>query len=392
MGYHALSVLLVLMSALLLTPACQDSEHSSKTSDEHMNTPDTQFKVETIEFGTTDEGVAHLYTLTNANGVSATFTNYGAILVKLLVPDANGNFTDVVLGYDSLDHYLNDQSYFGATVGRYANRIGNATFELDGQKYELSANDGPNNLHSGPRGFSKYLWDAKQVEGKDFMGLAFSRTSPDMEAGFPGNLDVTLTYKLNNKNELTLEYRATTDKVTVLNFTHHSYFNLAGEGSPTILDHELMVNSAAITEAAEGLIPTGQLLDITDTPFDFRTPTVIGGRIESNHPQMVAGHGYDHNYVLGNNGQLAEVARLRHPESGRIVSVSTTEPGLQVYTGNWLDGVTPGKNGRPYQRRSGICLETQHYPDSPNHAEFPTTVLRPGETFNSVTIYKFSTD
>lgn len=327
------------------------------------------------------------FTLTNANGLELKAISYGGIITSLRVPDRAGKFDDVVLGYDRLEDYLKDSRFFGAIIGRYGNRIGKAQFALDGKTYKLAANNGPNNLHGGPKGFDKVLWTVEPVGTN---GLAFTRTSPDGEEGFPGNLRTRVTYTLTDKNELIVEYHATTDKATPVNLTQHSYFNLAGHASGDILGHELMLNADRYTPVDDTLIPTGELAPVAGTPFDFRKPTAIGARIGNDHPQLKAGKGYDHNWVLTRMGTgLEAAARVREPKTGRTLEIATTEPGIQFYAGNFLDGTAIGKGGTPYKHRTGFCLETQHYPDSPNKPSFPTTTLRPGADYRTRTVFTF---
>ena len=350
-------------------------------------------------FGTLPDGTGvELYTLKNANGMEVRITNFGAIVTSLKVPDRDGKFADVVLGFDTLEGYLQDQPYFGATIGRYANRIGKAAFELDGKTYTLAANDGANSLHGGRKGFDKVVWRADTFDQPGAAGVVLTYTSPDGEEGYPGALDVRVTYTLTDNNELAIDYRATTDQPTVLNLTHHGYFNLGGHDAGDILQHELTLNAERYTPIDATLIPTGELASVAGTPFDFRSKTAIGARIDADDPQIEFGKGYDHNFVLnraaaatgaGSEG-LVLAARVEHPKSGRTMEVRTTEPGLQLYTGNFLDGTLTGKSGRVYQYRGALCLETQHFPDSPNKPKFPSTTLRPGEEFNSRTVYRFS--
>jgi aldose 1-epimerase len=340
-------------------------------------------------FGMTDRQEAvDLYTLTNNSGMEARVMTYGATVVSLKAPDRLGKLSDVVLGYESLDGYLKNSPYFGAIVGRYGNRIGKGSFSLTGKQYTLPKNNGENTLHGGIKGFDKVVWKAKEVRSKNGVGLSLTYLSKDGEEGFPGNLSVTVVYTLTNNNELKIEYSAMTDKTTVVNLTHHSYFNLAGEGS--ILNHELMINANRFTPVDSGLIPTGELRSVKGTPMDFTQSTDIGTRIDQQDEQLTLGKGYDHNWVLNNNtGKLALAARVYDPSSGRVMEVATTEPGLQFYTGNFLDGSITGKGGQVYKPRSGFCLETQHFPDSPNKPGFPSTVLKPGQKYRTTTIYKF---
>ena len=323
--------------------------------------------------------------------MSCQISNYGGLVLKLEVPDRGGQLTDVVLGYDDLADYLKGSTYFGAIVGRYGNRIGQARFTLKGREYTLARNDGPNNLHGGFKGFDKVLWQANLSDSPEGPRLELSYQSPDGEEGFPGNVSVTVTYTLTQANELKIDYLATTDQDTVVNLTHHSYFNLAGADQGDILDHELMIAADRFTPVDEGLIPTGELRPVAGTAFDFTQPTRIGLRIDDADPQLKFGGGYDHNWVLNKgDGSLALAARLTEPTSGRVMEVWTTEPGLQFYSGNLLGETSPGKNGHPYKRRDGLCLETQHFPDSPNQPGFPSTVLRTDQTYTSTTIYRFS--
>ena len=330
-----------------------------------------------------------IFTLTNAAGVEVKAITYGGIITSWRVPDRNGQIADIVLGYDDPAGYLkNNSPYLGAIIGRYGNRIGKAQFVLDGRTYALAANNGVNHLHGGRIGFDKVLWDGQAVRGGGGVGVAFSRTSVDGEEGYPGNLKVRVTYTLTDKNELVVAYEATTDKPTVVNLTQHTYFNLAGQGSGDILGHELRINADRFTPVDAGLIPTGELAPVDKTPLDFRKPTMIGLRIGSDHPQMQYGGGYDHNWVLARSGPgLSLAAEVYESRSGRTLQVRTTEPGLQFYSGNFLDGTITGKDGRVYLRRYGFCLETQHFPDSPNKPTFPSTTLRPGATYRSRTVF-----
>jgi aldose 1-epimerase len=340
-----------------------------------------------------DGKMTDLYVLTNANGLEMCVTNYGAKVVSLMVPDKNGKFDDIVLGDDSIGIYVNSPKdfYYGAVIGRYGNRIGNAKFTLDGVEYQLAANNNGNSLHGGPKGFHHCVWD---VEQPDNQTLIFNYLSKDGEEGYPGNLTIKMTYKLTDDNEFYIEYEATTDKATVVNLTHHSYFNLAGAGAPTINDHILMLNADFYTPVNETLIPTGAIDSVGGTPMDFRTPVVIGDRVnDTTFQQIKFGMGYDHNWVLNQvvPGTQVLAAKVTEPVSGRVMEIFTTEPAIQFYGGNFMTGKT-GKGGKVYPHRAAFCLETQHYPDSPNQPGFPTTVLRPGEKYSHICIYKFSTE
>jgi aldose 1-epimerase len=320
---------------------------------------------------------------------------YGGIIHSIEVPDRDGNMANVTLGFDNLDDYVAMNPYFGCITGRYANRIAKGTFELNGETYQLAINNDPNSLHGGDKGFDKYVWDAEEVTSADGVGLKLSRVSPDGEENYPGNLTVDVTYTLTDNNEIRIDYHATTDATTVVNLTNHAYFNLRGEGNGSILDHELQLNASNYTPVDETLIPTGEVAPVADTPFDFTTSTAIGDRIRDSHEQLVIGRGYDHNFVLdrtsADDTSLIVAATLIEPESGRTLTISTTEPGIQFYSGNFLDGTLVGTSGNMYRQGDGLALETQHFPDSPNHPEFPSTVLEPGQEFNSTTVYAFST-
>jgi aldose 1-epimerase len=334
----------------------------------------------------TDGSPVEMFTLRNANAVEVRAINYGAIITSIRVPDRQGRFADVVLGFDTVDPYLKTHPYFGAVVGRYGNRIAKGQFTIDGQTYKLATNNGANHLHGGIRGFDKSLWSASPMAGA--VGVVFTRTSPDGEEGYPGTLAVRIAYSLGDRNDLTVEYQATTDKPTPVNLTQHSYFNLAGGGD--ILGHELMLNADRFTPVDSTLIPTGELASVEGTPFDFRKPTPIGARIGAANEQLKNGGGYDHNWVLNRkDGALQLAARLVDPASGRMLEIATTEPGLQFYSGNFLDGTITGKGGQVYKHRTGLALETQHFPDSPNKPNFPTTILRPDRKYSSRTVYTF---
>ena len=349
-------------------------------------------KMKKEAFGKTPAGTAvDLYTLTNAKGVEARIITYGGIVVSLKVPDRNRKFDDVVLGYDNLEGYIKNNPYFGALIGRYGNRIAKGKFTLNGVEYTLAKNNGENHLHGGIKGFDKVVWKASQVRGKNGAALQLTYLSKDGEEGYPGNLSVTAIYTLTDNNEVRIDYSATTDKDTILNLTNHSYFNLAGPGTTSILGHEVMINADRFTPVDKTLIPTGELRSVRGTPMDFTKPTTIGARIEQQDEQLIFGMGYDHNWVLNNsNGQLGLAARVYEPTTGRVMEVYTTEPGMQFYTGNFLDGTITGKGGKVYHRRYGFCMETQHFPDSPNKPNFPSVVLKPGQKYTQTTIYKFS--
>ena len=337
-----------------------------------------------------------LYSLRNTGGTEVKITNYGATITSISVKDRAGEFADIALGYDRLEDYMNavDKPYFGSVVGRYGNRIAKGEFTLDGKTYALATNNGPNHLHGGIIGFDKVAWNAKTLKGEGFVGLELTYLAKDREEGYPGNLQCTVIYKLNEKDELSIEYSATTDQPTPINLTNHTYFNLAGEGNGTILDHVLKLNAYHYTPVDETLIPTGVIAPVKGTPFDFTTPKAIGRDIETAYQQLEFGMGYDHNFVLNKPDQAGEMtiaAEVYEPKSGRLLEVLTEEPGVQFYCGNFLDGRLKGKSGKSYLHRGGFCLETQHFPDSPNQPDFPSTILRPGETYSTRTIYRFST-
>lgn len=344
-------------------------------------------------FGAVDGEAVDLYTLTNARGMSFAIMTYGGIIQSIAVPDRAGTRANLALGFATLDEYVAGSPYFGATVGRFANRIARGSFSLDGATYQLPRNEGPNTLHGGARGFDKRIWRAEEVREGDAVGVRLSRTSPDGEEGFPGTLAVQVTHFLTSENAIRIEYRATTDKPTVLNLTDHTYFNLAGEGSGDIYGHLLQLNADRYTPIDETLIPTGAVDPVAGTPFDFTTATAIGARIRENHPQLSRARGYDHNFVLRRTApddtSLILAARAQDPASGRVLEVYTTEPAIQFYAGNMLDGALAGTAGRLYRQGDGFTLETQHFPDAPNQPRFPSTVLRPGREFVSTTIYAF---
>ncbi len=325
------------------------------------------------------------FTLKNKHDMTVKIINFGGIVTSLLVPDKTGKLDDVVLGFDNLADYLAEHPYFGALIGRYANRIAKGRFVLNGKEYQLALNDGKNHLHGGNIGFNKVVWDAVEFCNAEGAGVELNYLSKDGEENYPGNLSTTVRYLLNDQNELVIKYLATTDQPTIVNLTHHGYFNLKGEGCGDILDHEIMINADRYTAVDEELIPTGELIPVDNTPLDFTTWQPIGARIKK-----LPG-GYDHNYVLNRKGpELTLAASVREPKSGRVMTVYTTEPGMQFYTGNFLDGTLTGKRGVKYGKHSGFCLETQHFPDSPNHPAFPSTVLNPGEVYQQTTIYQFT--
>ncbi len=377
-------LLCIIVAGFLITSSCMNNQQEKFSGNQKSNKTLMQIKREI--FGTVNDTVPiYLYTLINENDMVVKLTNYGGIVTSILVPDNKHNFDDIVLGFDSLNNYLTGHPYFGAIVGRYANRIANGKFTLEGKEYTLAANNGKNHLHGGIKGFDKVVWDSKDYVDKDSVSVSLFYLSQDGEEGYPGNLSVKVIYTLTNDNELKIKYEAHTDQPTPVNLTHHSYFNLAGAGSGDILDHILMIDADMYTPVDETLIPTGELKKVKNTEMDFTTPHNIGSRIKE-----VEG-GYDHNYVLNNGGKMAKVAELYEPHTGRVMEVFTTEPGMQFYSGNFLDGSITGKNRKIYQKHYGLCLETQHFPDSPNKPGFPSVILYPENTYGYTTIYKFST-
>jgi aldose 1-epimerase len=344
-------------------------------------------------FGRMPDGTeVEVFTLANAKGLEVRAIEYGAIIVSMRTPDRAGRIDDVVLGYDALAGYVaNNSPYLGAIVGRYANRIARGRFTLDGREYTLATNNAPNHLHGGVKGFDKVAWSGEPVTGPDGPGVAFTYTSRDGEEGYPGTLKARVSYTLNDRNELIVEYQATSDKPTHVNLSQHSYFNLSC-GERDILEHQLTIDADRFTPVDETLIPTGELAPVTGTPLDFRKPTAIGARINEKHVQLLRGRGYDHNFVLlkpKTTSEMSHAARLVDPVSGRTLDIATTEPGVQFYSGNFLDGTLKGKKGRVYAQRWGLCLETQHFPDSPNRPDFPSTILRPGAEYRSRTVFTF---
>ncbi len=351
-------------------------------------TAEAKTKVTSQPFGKMPDGTpVYVYTLSDGP-CEARISTYGGVVVSLKTPDRNGKSTDIVWGFDDLDGYVKTfngpgNPFFGAIIGRYANRIAHASFALDGQKYSLPNNDGGNTLHSGVHGFNNVVWQGRPIDN----GVELTYLSKDGDSGFPGNLTAIVRYTL-VKGDLRIDYSATTDKDTVINLTNHSYFNLADDGD--ILKNVLTIHAARFTPVDSTLIPTGELMSVEGTPFDFRKPMPVGARIDADNPQIKLGHGYDHNWVLENGGKLAEAAEVYEPTSGRVLTVWTDQPGIQFYTGNFLDGTAKGKGGKIYARRSALCLETQHFPDSPNHPAFPTTELKPGGRYHTVTVFRFS--
>ena len=375
---------IIILAVLIFSMGCQKQAPLESGGDKEM-------KILKESFGELEGKKVDIYTLKNTGNIEVKITNYGGIVTSIKVPDKNGKFDDVVLGFNNLQDYLGSNTYFGAIIGRYANRIGNARFSIDGQEYTLAKNNWMNSLHGGIKGFDKVLWEAEPVTGKEGNSLKLTYMSRDGEEGFPGNLDVTVTYTLTDDNSLKIDYLATTDKPTVVNLTNHTYWNLAGEGSGDILGHQLMLNAGAFTPVDRGSIPTGEIRSVEDTPMDFRKPTSVGDRIGSDYEQLKFGNGYDHNWVInsGNDDKPNLAATVYEPISGRYMEVYTTEPGVQFYSGNFVN-VSAGKSGKPYGPRGALCLETQHYPDSPNKPEFPPVVLYPGETYSTTTVYRFS--
>ncbi len=379
-----LSVALSIALFSILISGCGGEGKENKNTEQKEQVSE-EIMIQEEDFGTLEDGSeVSLFTLTNSNDMEVKITNYGGIVTSIRIPDVNGSLDDVVLGFESLDKYLEGTPYFGAIIGRYGNRIAGGKFSIDGTEYELATNDGNNHLHGGEVGFDKVLWDA---EIQDDNSLKLTYLSEDGEEGYPGNLEVSVVYSLTNDSELKIEYEATTDKATPVNLTNHSYFNLSGQPDSTILDHELMLNADQYTPVNDELIPTGELTEVEGTPFDFRNPHEIGARID-----QVEG-GYDHNWVLNRseNDSLFHAATLYHEESGREMKVFTEEPGIQFYSGNFLDGSLEGPDGTPFVQHAALCLETQHFPNSPNEPDFPSTILEPGETYETTTIYQFST-
>ena len=380
------SHIILLVVAILLLANCSSQQEQKKAAPLPMLTKQP--------FGSTGAAeTVDLYTLTNSKGMEVKISTYGGAVVSLKVPDKSGKVADIVLGFDSLDGYQAPNPYFGAIIGRYGNRIAKGEFKLNGATFKLAVNDGANHLHGGLRGFDKILWRGREMHSPDGVRLDLTYMSKDGEEGYPGELNTTVSYTVaGEKNELRIDYEAVTTKDTVLNLTNHSYFNLAGQGEGDILNHSVTILADRFTPVDKGLIPTGELKSVDGTPFDFRTPRTIGERIDAKDPQLVYGKGYDHNFVLNKiGGDLELVARATEPTTGRSMQVLTTEPGMQFYTGNFLDGTITGKNQKVYGRRAAFCMETQHFPNSPNQPSFPSTTLKPVQRYRSTTVYRFST-
>lgn len=377
-------ILWIVCTGLILTTCSCSSLHLGGRKG------DSKAMIETKSFGKADGKNVELYVMTNANGLKASITNYGGTMISLETPDKNGKMGDILLAPDNIEGFMNQTGYLNALIGRYGNRIGKGQFTLDGKTYKLATNNGPNHLHGGLKGFDKVIWNAEPFENKEGVGLKLSYLSKDMEEGYPGNLLVNVVYTLTNKDELRIDYTALTDKPTVCNLTNHNYYNLTGGAKRDILAHELKINADKFTPVDDGLITTGELRSVKGTPMDFTKATAVGARINADDQQIKYGGGYDHNWVLDKKGdKMTHAATLRDPDSGRVMEVWTTEPGVQFYSGNFLDGTITGKGGVVYKQRWGMCLETQHYPDSPNKPDFPTTTLRPGELYKTTTLHKF---
>jgi aldose 1-epimerase len=388
---HELALLPLLLAATLGGACGSSTTEPQAPTSTAAPAPARPLSMTRSPFGTLPDGQAvEAFTLTNANGMEVKAITYGGIITSLKVPDKSGALGDVVLGYDNLQGYLDKSPFFGTIVGRYGNRIGKGRFAIDGTTYKLPTNNGENHLHGGPNGFDKKVWKAEPFERADAVGVVFTHTSPDGDMGYPGTLQAKVTYTLTNDNTLRFDYEATTDKATPVNLTQHTYFNLAGSGD--ILGHQLELLADRYTPVDKGLIPTGEVASVEGTPFDFRKATAIGARIGADHPQIAIGGGYDHNMVFASKAPgLVRVAEVYEPTTGRTMAMSTTQPATQFYTGNFLDGTITGKGGTVYGKRAGFCLETQHYPDSPNKPDFPSSILKPGETYKESTAFTFGT-
>lgn len=380
-----------IISFAFLNTQCKSEKKENKNSEE-MTTSKESVTISKSDFGKTPEGLSvEKYTLKNEKGTSIDIITYGGIITSWTAPNKDNVYEDIVLGYNSLEEYTKSSPYFGALIGRYGNRIANSKFSLDGTEYTLAKNDGPNNLHGGVKGFDKVVWTASPSTTENTASLQLTYLSKDLEEGFPGNLTSIVTYTLNNDNSLKVVYEATTDKKTIVNLTQHSYFNLSGDFTKSILDHEIVIDADAYIPVDATLIPTGELADVTNTPFDFRKPKTMALEIENDDDQLKKGLGYDHCWVLNNQDKgMRLVSTAHHPTSGRLLEIFSDEPGIQLYSGNFLDGTLPSKSGGTYAHRTGFCLETQHYPDAPNQKNFPSVVLEPGDKYSSKTTFKFS--
>lgn len=391
--YRRLAICIPCFALLFVAFGCRETPKETSPEAVEASAPPSR-EIESQSFGSLSDGQdVTLYTLRNDSGMELSFMDYGGIITRWTAPDAEGNYTDVVLGFDNLTAYLEGNPFFGALVGRYGNRIARGEFSLDGQTYSLAKNNGENHLHGGEQGFDKVMWQVARGEADNGSSVELTYRSPDGEEGYPGNLDVTVTYTLTDAGELDIRYQATTDAPTIVNLTQHTYFNLSGNFSEPITDHVLTLQADAFLPVDAGLIPTGEIRPVTGTPFDFTEPKAIGADIDADNRQIEIGGGYDHCWVLNNpEAGFRKVATVVHPGSGRKLEVHTDEPGVQFYTGNFLNGTLPAKGGGTYGRRSGFCLETQHYPDSPNQPEFPSVRLDPGQTYTSRTLFKLTTD
>lgn len=383
-------ITLAIWIVLFLATACTNT---TPASEEENTTDRPVVNISSTAYGTTADGqLVDKYTLSTEAGTSIDIITYGGIITSWTAADKAGNYQNIALGYDNIEQYLESTPYFGALIGRYGNRIAKGQFSLNGETYQLATNDGPNHLHGGPKGFDKVVWEAETSQEDDSASLILTYLSADMEEGYPGNLNVKVTYTLTADEELQVAYEATTDKTTVVNLTQHTYFNLSGDFTEDILDHEVMIDADAFLPVDETLIPTGELRPVDGTPFDFRKPKAIGAEIEAENTQLKRGNGYDHCWVLNNQGSMRKVASAYHPGSGRFLEIFTDEPGIQLYTGNFLNGTLPMAGGTGnYEFRTGFCMETQHYPDSPNQPDFPSVTLEPGKTYQTTTTFKFST-
>jgi aldose 1-epimerase len=383
-------IIYTLFVSVIMSQACKKKEEIQTPAADTVAV--AKASVTKASFGKLPDGQeVSVYTLKNKNGIELQVINYGAIVTSLKAPDKNGTLEDIVLGFDSLAGYLTPAPYFGAVVGRYGNRIGKGKFKLDGKEYTLAQNNNGQHLHGGLKGFDKVFWNIEEASSTEGVALKLTYLSKDMEEGYPGNLKVEVLYILTDNNEWKIDYKATTDKKTIVNLTQHSYFNLTGNAKRDILEHKLTLHADKLVPVDKVLIPTGELKDVTNTPFDFRNETVIGARINDKDQQLELGLGYDHCWVLSSSDSVKLAASVYEPTSGRYLEVYTSEPGIQFYSGNFLDGSLTGKGGVQYKHRYGLCLETEHYPDSPNKPAFPSVVLNPGETYSTQTTYKFST-